>query len=360
MLALQERWLAVVTFAVVTLAAAVGLNVMTPGDDEPNLGMMSKKTAYLRDNYQDYNVLLVGTSRTYRGVDPILLQQVAKQQGCDVRAFNLGIPKLRLTELRHIRDQLPPSALENYDLILMTPLASSKIAMANWSSNRIQYFNDWNGYLVSLIDIWHTPLTNRVPKQIYYSSMLSGAFAYRQLGVGRLAQGLRGPTQGDPDNPSGDAFDGSAIVDFSRHGYVALDDEPSQQFIKRGQAIKDAPGYFDTLKAETYPVDEFRGSVADKAWLRFRRSLDYFSEFDGQTALFLPPLLTFRAQDKALAEAAEARGVPVLNYNQADVYPELFERKHWFDYYHLGKSGAEMMTEMMAETICSLIDKKES
>jgi len=351
-----ERWPATMAFVVVVFLAVAGLNVVIPADEEPSLGILSEKVDHLSETHQDYNVLLIGTSRTYRGIDPIQMRRVADRQGCDVRAFNLGVPNLRLTELRHLREHLSPTMLEDYDLILLTPMAPSRIAKANWSSDRIQHFSDWEGYRVSLIDIWNTPLSNAVPKQLYYSALLSGAFAYRQLGFGRLAESLRGEAPGSVDNPSGDLVDGSAIVDFSRQGYVALDDEPSQEFIDRGQEIKSNPGRFDMLKTENVAVDAFRGSVAERAWQRFANAMEQLADFDVPVAMLLPPMLPLRAPDQALAEVAEEHGVPVLNYNKLDRYPELFERQNWFDYYHVDRNGAELLTGLVGEDICTAIE----
>ncbi|MGI9501007.1 MAG: hypothetical protein ACR2P3_13295, partial [Geminicoccaceae bacterium] len=245
LLMLRDRWLAVFAFVAVGLLAVVGLNIAMPPSETPNLGLLSKKTEFLQEAHQDYNVLLIGTSKTYRGVDPVLLQQVAERHGCDVRAFNLGFSKLRLAELQHLQAQLSPEMFMDYDLILLSPMAASGIKMANWSSTRVQHFSDWNSYWVSLIDIWHTPMTKTLIRRIYYSGLLTGAFAYRQLGIGRLASAFRGLELGSTEAPSGDLFDGDAIVDFSHHGFVALNDEPSEQFFVRGQEILNDPGHFD-------------------------------------------------------------------------------------------------------------------
>ncbi|MEM9625896.1 MAG: hypothetical protein AAGA21_06655 [Pseudomonadota bacterium] len=356
----RERFWAVLAFFLIGLMAVFGLNMAIPPEDAPDIGQLGKRAEFFTKTYQDYNVLFVGTSSTYRGVDPVLLQEVAARNGCDVRAFNFGIPKLRFTELRYLQERLTPEMLRGFDLIFLAPMASSKIRPNNWSSDRIQYFSDFRGYWDSLVDIWHTPMVNAVPKQIYYSSLLTGAFAYRQLGIGRLADNFHETSLGDDADQGSDVFGGDAIVDFSRHGHVALDDEPSEQFAKRGQIIKDRPGYFDTLKQKNVSFDEFRGSSAERALQRFEWTKDYFPDFEGTFGIFLPPLLTTRGQDTVLAETAEAQGVPVLNYNLMDRYPELFELEHWFDYYHLGRSGAEVLTRLIGEDICPLLDQKKS
>ena len=355
----RERFSALVAFFLIGLMAVFGLNAVMPSEESPDLGQLSKRAEYFTEAYQNYNVLFVGTSSTYRGVDPVLLQEIAAENGCDVRAFNFGIPKLRFTEVRHLQERLTPEMLKSFDLIFLAPMASSKIRPNNWSSDRIQYFSDFRGYWDSLVDIWHTPMVNAVPKQIYYSGLLTGAFAYRQLGIGRLASSFHETPLGSDANQGDDAFGGDAIVDFSRHGHVALDDEPSEKFAKRGQIIKDRPGYFDTLKQKSVSLEDFRGSSAERALQRFEWTKDYFPDFDGTFGIFLPPLLTTRGQDAVLAETAEARGIPVLNYNLMDRYPELFELEHWFDYYHLGRSGAEVLTRLIGEDICPLIDQKK-
>jgi len=356
---LGERGFSALIFIIAGLVAVVGFWIVLPPSESPNLGLLSKKTDHLRAAYDDYNVLLVGTSRTYRGVDPVLLQQVTNDQGCDVRAFNFGISKLRVTELRQLSNQLSPAMLQDYDLILISPLSLSGVAAANWGSNRVLQFTDWEGYRVSLFDVWDAviPGLKGFVRKVHYSFLLSGAYAYRQLGIGRLANMLRGAQANVGDNPSGDLVDGEAIVDFSRHGYVALDDEPSQQFIDRGQKILGNPERFEASKINGPNIDDIRGATAEKAWRRINSSIEHLADFDIPIALFLPPMPPKRARDLALSEIAERKGVPVLNYNRIDRYPELFERQHWFDYYHVGQSGAEILTSLIGRDICPLVQK---
>ncbi len=356
---LRDGWRAALAFLLAAALAVIGLNLTVLPEAEPELGILGKKIDYLREHHGHYNVLFIGTSKTYRGVDPVLLQEVSQQHGCDVRAFNLGVSKLRLTELRHLAEQLSPAMFANYDLIFVSPMASSGIAAANWSSNRIRYFTDWEGYWVSLIDIWHVPSkgVKGIARKVVFSAKLTGAFVYRQLGIGQLATLFRGPEQAVADNESGDHFDGAAIVDFSRHGYVALDDEPHEQFLRRGEKILRNPGHFEGLKTRRAEAGDFRGSRAERAFERFTWTKEHLAEFDVPFAMFLPPMLPDRAQDQALAETAITRDVPVLNLNRLDLYPELFEIEHWFDYYHVGRSGAELLTTRIGERICPLIEQ---
>ncbi|MGI9499162.1 MAG: hypothetical protein ACR2P3_03935, partial [Geminicoccaceae bacterium] len=117
------------------------------------------------------------------------------------------------------------------------------------------------------------------------------------------------------------------------------------------------PGHFDELKARDRTIDDFRGKVAEQAWWRYDRAIDYVSDFDVPVAMLLLPMLPSRGPDEALAEVAEARGFPVLNYNRLDLYPDLFEREHWFDYYHVGRSGVDLLTTLIGQDICPLLEK---
>lgn len=354
---LGDRWLAVLAFMVAGLVAIGAFWTLLPPDDSPNLGLLSQKAEHLRAAHDDYNVLLVGTSRVYRGVDPIQLQRAAEGHGCDIRAFNFGVSKLRATELRELKERVTPAMLQGYDLILMSPLSLSGIASANWGSSRIQHFADWEGYWTSLHDIWDAaiPGPKGFLKKVQFSLMLSGSYVYRQLGIGRLAIMLRGGDVRDANSPSGDLFDGDAVVDLSRHGYVALDHEPSDTFLVRGRKILEEPGPFEAMKQNGPSADAFQGKVAEKAWRRIDRGIEHFSSFGVPIALILPPMPPSRARDVALSHVGEAKGVPVLNYNQVDRYPDLFERKHWFDYYHVNQDGAEILTNLIAQDVCPLI-----
>lgn len=358
--ALRARSLAVMTFLVVALITVVGIDGILSKSDKPNLGLFSKKVDFLVENHDDYNVLVVGTSMIYRAIDPVILQRVAESQGCDVRAFNLGVSKLRLTELRHIRDQLSADMIGNYDLIVLSPMAASGINVANWPSSRVQHFSDWEGYKTSLIDLWEYPATKRAPRLAYYSALLSGAFMYRQLGIGRLVSHFEGWPGSIADNNTGDVFDGGAILDFSRHGFVALDDEPDEQFKRRQNGMIHAVEVFENLKTSNPDIAQFKGASAERAWRRYQRSMDYFADLDVPILMLLPPMAARRNQDKALADYAAAQGMPLLNYNQIDLYPELFDNENWFDYYHTSKAGAAAATELLGNDICSFVNRKGS
>ena len=355
---LKARSLAVIAFLAAALVSIIGLDRMLSGDEKPNLGLFSKKVDFLAENHDRYNVLFVGTSMIYRAIDPVVLQRVAADQGCDVRAFNLGISKLRLTELRHIRDQLSADKIGGYDLIVLSPMAASGINVANWPSSRVQHFSDWEGYKTSLIDLWEYPATKRLPRMVYYSALLSGAFMYRQLGIGRLIGSLEGWPGSIANNNTGDVFDGGAILDFSRHGFVALDDEPDEQFVRRQDGMIHAVGHFEYLKTSNPDIAQFQGASAERAWRRYERSMDYFADADVPILMLLPPMAARRNQDRALADYAAAQGMPLLNYNQIDRYPALFENENWFDYYHTSKAGAVAVSELLGNDICSFMTSK--
>ena len=357
---LRARSWAVVAFLVAALISIVGIDRILLGSEKPNLGLFGKKVDFLVENHDRYNVLIVGTSMIYRAIDPVILQRVAADQGCDVRAFNLGVSKLRLTELRHIRDRLTADMIGNYDLIVLSPMAASGITVANWPSSRVQYFSDWEGYKTSLIDLWELPGTKRIPRFAYYSLLLTGSFAYRQLGIGRLVNSFDGWPGAAADNNTGDVFDGGAILDFSRHGFVALDDEPHEQFKRRQDGMINHVGEFERLKTSNPDIAQFQGASAERAWRRYQRSMDYFAKFDVPILMLLPPMAARRNQDKALADYVSAQGMPLVNYNQIDRYPELFENENWFDYYHTSKAGAVATTELLGNDICSFVNNKGS
>ncbi len=356
--ALRTRATAVMAFVVFALLSVVGIDRLNSGNDQPNLGLFGKKVDFLRRNHDRFNVLFIGTSTIYRAVDPILLQEVAASKGCDVRAFNLGVSKLRLTELRYIKEQLPARMIGDYDLIVLSPMAASGIEVANWPSSRVQYFSDWAGYKSSLIDLWEYPATKRLPRVFYNASLLTGAFLYNQLGIGDLTNSLEGWPGTAAANTTDDVFDGGALVDFSRHGFIALDDEPDEQFKSRRNAILNNSSRFEKLKTSGPEITQFEGPAAERAWRRYQRSMDYFTDLDVPILMFLPPMVARRTQDKALADYATSMKMPLLNYNRIDRYPELFDLHYWFDYYHTNKAGATAVTQQLGQDICSFMNDK--
>lgn len=356
---LKARWTAFGIFAAVSVLSILGIEfLLPPNTDQPALGLLSKKVDYLCAHHDDYNVLLVGTSMLYRAIDPALLKQVAQRNGCDVRAFNLGISQLRLTELRYIKNQLPVEVIGDYDLIVLSPLATSGIKVENWPSNRVQHFSDWEGYKSSLIDLWEYPETKT--RSLYYSALLSGSFIYRQLGIGRLTNRLQGWPGSLSDSTTGDVFDGSAIVDLSRDGFVPLDDEPHEYFKIRRQKILNNGDHFENLKTSGPDIAHFEGPRAERAWRRYQRSMEYFADLNAPILMFLLPMVGRSTQDQALADHAKSLEMPLLNYNRIDHYPSFFDRSKWFDFRHTNQAGATAVTEQLGNDICSFMKHQGS
>jgi hypothetical protein len=84
-----------VAFLLGLALAALGLQALAPA---PRIAIVTPKLTYLDERGDDYDVLFLGSSRTYRQILPELFDRLMTEAGHPVRSFNLGIDGMRPPE----------------------------------------------------------------------------------------------------------------------------------------------------------------------------------------------------------------------------------------------------------------------
>jgi hypothetical protein len=87
---------------------------------EPD-GEVAIKLAHLEEHGDDYEVIFIGSSRTFRGVDPGAFDARMAELGIELRSFNLGIQGMFAYELEAVLDRVVAMDLTSLRLILVAP-----------------------------------------------------------------------------------------------------------------------------------------------------------------------------------------------------------------------------------------------
>ncbi len=256
----------------------------------------------------DADVILVGTSRTFYGFDPIAFSQAARAGGCEWQALNLGIGMMDRAAEQIMAEALAalparrrivlfeslPLVLTN--LVSVEHLPVGEVARYAFAAARVQE----NRTDLSLDILWASD-------RIVASSVLIELLA------------LRGP---DPMEP-----------DWSRGGQLI------------------AASYDLSPPAANMVVNTnswVRPGEGARAFIELRRQ-----EIAGPwiSGLYAFPALSVSGREEVLADEAGRQGVAFFNLNSEAIRDTLMP-EDWFDTWHLSRSGAAKLSSALGTELC--------
>ncbi len=295
------------------------------------------------------NTLFLGTSKTFRQIDPLYFDSIT-----NTKSLNLGINNLY--PFRSIDfESFIKEDCKNVDnvIIEIRPLGSigeNSNTMQNLvaiNSTRfaqmISYYRKSHGFS------WKTKVLNNV-------SMLKFC-AYKFIGLGSIR------IIKDADN---NYFPNSVIPS---NGYFPLEQQMNDE-IKEGNlselyqeknnfeewinhnSLLDmfaTDSFSDTLNAEA-------GRYLAKIYLEHLKSV-----FPNKNICFyVPPKTLKQYHSESLAQAAYYRGqgYQVVDFSKMSIYPDLYSREFSFDVSHLNNKGARKLTYYLAKQLKDSIHKE--
>lgn len=268
-----------------------------------------QKLDLLAQQGADADVILVGTSRTLYGFDPVAFGEGARELGCNWKALNLGIAMLdRATEQLVANATTALPARRRIVLFESLPLMlTSNVSAGNIDVTDVAHF----AYAAALVQENRTDLSLDIlwaTDRIVASSALISIF------------GLTGP---DPVQP-----------DFARGGQLI------------------AESYELAPPAANLVVNTHSWVAPGEAAQRFiaLRKEQIAGNWIG--GLYAFPALSVSGRETVLAEEAARQGVAYFNLN-SDALRGSLSPEDWFDTWHLSRSGAARISNILGRDLCS-------
>lgn len=299
------------------------------------------KVEHLARSGARYDVLVVGSSRTYRGVDPAALDAAAAQAGHPVRSFNLALPGMTMFEadrlLRHVLDE---------------GLARPRVALIEalpWEAGE-----DWARNAFSARSVqWHTPAhtalaiaaLGREPRTST-ARRLALAFAHVRAAAWALSSHGQGPrwlgADADPYAPDARTIARGA-------GFVALEDASRPSVPRRHAAFLADPGaYAAHLRRVTSPRAG-AGRAAGYALGALRAQQRALAAHGVRSVYFTTPTTFAVGWAEVLADAGHLPDL--LAHHGPSRVPELYEPQVRFDREHLDREGARRFSERLGRAL---------
>jgi hypothetical protein len=120
-LILRRVGLVAVNLAVFVAAFALARGLIDRAAGWEPDGEVAVKLAHLEEHGDQYDVIFIGSSRTFRGVDPAAFDARLSELGTDVRSFNLGIQGMFAYELEAVLDRVLSLDLASLRMVVVAP-----------------------------------------------------------------------------------------------------------------------------------------------------------------------------------------------------------------------------------------------
>ncbi|WGF89057.1 hypothetical protein [Marinivivus vitaminiproducens] len=309
----------------------------------PNVPEITARLDALAAAADTIDVVVLGGSRSFRGLDPAVIDAEAARAGCPLRSFNFGIAGMNRLEQARIVETLAHVPNLRPAWLVIEALPAVAMTEANRGGARERALATPTTLVPALSDAWHHPTLAPVERLERLAGVLSG-FASSLSGSGSLARLIFGEPA-----PGAQRF-------ADARGFQALDDDPSPAIRERHDAFVADRAAFARALAESKDTSArpIALSTAHRAGLV--DLLDRGREIAPNVALLLAPdtrpLHRAYAAGLKAAFANEAAFGALVDLAEPSARPELYAPGLWFDSVHLDAEGAAIASRLLAADLC--------
>ncbi len=319
------------------VAVAAALSARTPARHVPTVSEKLGRYAAAGD---DYDVLVIGSSRTYRQIIPQVFDQATAEAGKPARMFNLGIDGMR-----------PPE--DTYVLEKALALRKKPLKLVIVECNNIRFeMRDEDAGTVRAIH-WHDwKRLSTMARLAFYADKKKRGFADR----------MKRRLDVFPEFWEHTEYWFQNVTQFGRSNELLSDWIFETKLVRNPigpDGFKDSPnraalsgaelaGYQKEVDAmRNGPIRVDRSEWVSQAELDEKRRI--IERAGAKMVLVIPPYpMTKRFLPEDPAEQAA-----VLDFSDPNAYPNLFAPEHRLDEGHTNRAGSEIYTRLIAEKVMS-------
>ncbi|MEM9134685.1 MAG: hypothetical protein AAGE88_20210 [Actinomycetota bacterium] len=341
----------VLAFAATFVVASVAIRLAAPPN--PDFAWhptFSAKVDHLRTTTEHYDVVFVGDSRTYRGIDPVVLDAELDALGCPANTYNLGTLGMSKFEYDHMMEALAATPGGTPEIIV-------NVEVTTLLAGLIKDFSLRNRGHMSAADAQeYLEYKSNLPAEDFGTDPAelldtAAGFAVNQIPIGAVHQQL---------------FEQAAEVDGARRVDAPQGFQPGPEF----EAEAGPEGMANLLATLTPELEnggwEQRWAEEDldderlDQWLHVLGAhMDNVPEGSQGVQLFLPSFF----DEGTLADiedgwAAEGRQEPIVNLVDTDLIGDYTDPTYFLDFWHLSPTGSEIVSKAAARELCPLIQRE--
>jgi hypothetical protein len=342
----------------------------------PAPSSLSNQLALLEGRKDEIDVLFVGSSKVFRHVDPALFDELMAKSGRRTRSFNLGVPAMGGVEtLFALREALAmePGRLRWVLLDLRDP--GHVLSGDNHLTERVAAWHDGPGACLAARmaleseEPWAWRLDQFRRHVVAFCYRLGNVGRLRVLterwveGTAELRRQARARREAGAVLDRGPALNGFAALDWAYPRATAfqrqmLDERRQAWLAQRADVLDKIPA----RRAEGWPLLRHDASRRDSPELtageqQLFQEITALVHEHGLSLAFMTHPDT--RQIEYYQRAGERLGLvrDVLDLDDPQRHPELFEADAFYDRGHLGERGAALYTRALAARFAAHLDE---
>ena len=317
----------------------------------PNALGLATKVEYFEAHKDEYDLVVIGSSRSARGVDSVLVEEELARHGIEARTFNLAVGGMRTFEqdfvLHEILDMRP--ARLKWVLFEGGPVGMGL--------REDHVFRNPNNLWTTRGVFWHTPeSTAKVLRAIRrlplpWTKKLVQAATHVQIMMARwVSYGMGGAVvaraRGREDRVTGRARDEVLEAQGGHQGLEQVTGRDAS--LEMEELLRDPEPYLARVRAipdenaMDVPFEEIELGI-------YREQLDAARELGVELVYFTPPGYEGTPERLRVHEAGILPAL--LHFSDPELYPELFQLEYRFDKGHLNRRGVERFSRLLAAAL---------
>jgi hypothetical protein len=329
-------------------AVAAAIRAATPWPEEYGL---RAKHEWLRAHRDEFDVLFVGTSRTFRGIDPRIVDAELARLGVagpsgPLRSFNFGIGGMLRFESDFVVDALLAEAPQRLRVVVVEgdPWEPTTDFLRNTWSSRTVYWHDVERTRLAVHSAFllERPWLDRAG--VAWTHLQQFGMKLHNLGQGtRVVSSFLGTSR--------DPFQRSLTPEQIG---VAAGYQPYEDFTAPGpttwqQSIAANPAYADWIRERVRAQNsaEPRLDLYNRAAVAAQRKR--IETHGSQFFVLLTPGDTGGSEERALAQRGESGHL--LDFNRPDLDAAYWAPEARIDDLHLSRTGAERLSRAVAQEL---------
>jgi len=294
---------------------------------------IAAKLEFFAQHRDEFDTLIVGTSRLYYSISPELFDQTTRENGLPTRTFNFGIDGMHPPENFYVLEQILKTRPRKLKWVV---LEMGEI-QTKWDNvlgtQRVAYWHDWTRTTLTLKKALNprgnaNGFIKATRLWLARRDLISNLFLFgRQFAsVGRASDFF-------PSEQRERFREADSELGPNRDGYRLAGDAMSAER---------AAIFREKLAQE---VSEARPRVLDPATDQAYREAASQIRQAGATPLFVvAPIITQTA-----ARFGQTPPAPLLSFNDSRKYPQFYDTKVRIDDAHLTRDGATEFTRLLAQ-----------
>lgn len=337
----EARPIALMLMAFVCVSVPLSL-ALRAGAPMPEMMTITPKSDRYAAHADQFDTVFVGTSRTLYHVIPDEVEAAASAAGCPGwSVFNFGVQGLNGAEQDWLIDRVVETGGDALKRVVIEETLPQPKDLAEATNKRARFFHGPGQYDAIVSSIWSFP--ESTPKRAFRTGVAAYGVVYDLSGVGRASERFF-PQPGE---------DWIHNFDFREDGFEALGEVTSDGIEARRAAFLEDQTEFHAMIENydpngTAPNLDARAAYTLSKIERLRAKGLNASYYIAPNPTELP-----RVPYVGQAVAAAAPDFTIMNFNQPDLYPELFITDEWHDDAHLLREGATKLSRQIGADLCA-------